>query len=314
MTARLLRGILLFEIIGLAVLYPNLAGRLGAGPALLALPAIFLAIQAALLAPSFLLGVVAASPPPPGIGGARPSAMLGECLAHLAAFAVIMPFASIWMGSDAVGRLPAGRRPVLLVHGYMCNRGFWWWFRRRLRAAGFAVATIDLETPISDIEILADGLLHRIDALRAETGADRVLLVTHSMGGLVARAAIRKAGHDRIARLVTLACPHRGTWLAHVGIGRNAAEMRPGNPWLEALNRHEPPPIPTLTIWSTGDEIVVPQLSSRLAGAREIVVAAIGHVAMGFSSEVLDRVAADLAIDAADDTRPAAPLTDAGRA
>lgn len=309
MMARLLRGILLFEFIGFALLFPTLADRLGAGPAALALPVIVLAAQAVLLAPGFALAVLRASPRPAGVGGPRPSAMVVEWLAGLAAFALVMPFAGLWMGSDAVGRLPAGRRPVLLVHGYMCNRGFWWWFRRRLRAKGHAVATLDLETPISDIDTLADGLLRRIDALLAETGADRVLLVTHSMGGLVARAALRKAGPDRVARFVTLSGPHHGTLLAHAGIGRNAAQMRPQSPWLAALNAAPPAPIPTLTIWSTGDEIVVPQDSSRLAGAREIVVPAIGHVAMGFSPRVLELVAADLARDAG-----APPLTDADHA
>src|SRR5439155_6766729 len=49
--------------------------------------------------------------------------------------------------------------------------------------------------------------------------AKRVNLVAHSLGGLDARYAISKLGlHDRVASLVTLGTPHRGTPVADFGI------------------------------------------------------------------------------------------------
>jgi len=306
MLAWLLRGILGLEAIAVAYFWSGAVERCGpAGGPLLA-AAVFLGIPALLLALAYAISSRAASPRPPGIGRTTVAAVIGEWAAFVVAFAVVMPFPGLFMGSDAVGRLPAGRRPVLLVHGYMCNRGFWWWMRRALRARGHAVATVTLETPFSDIETLADGLDRRIDALLAETGADRVALVTHSMGGLVARALMRRRGTDRIARFVTLGGPHHGTVIARLGHGRNGRQMEPGNPWLADLNRTETTEVPTLTIWSCGDEIVAPQATSRLAGAREAVLPALGHVAMVLSPRVRDLLLADLAGDAG--------LTGAGRA
>jgi triacylglycerol lipase len=295
MTAWVLRGFLIVEIAVLAWIHPTLAAAVGGTTAVAMLLAGFVALHGLLLLPAYAIAVLGASPRPPGVGGPTFAGFLTEWIGFVLAFALIMPFERAWMGSDAVGRLPAGRRPVLLVHGYMCNRGFWWWIRRRLRARGFAVATVTLETSFSDIEILADRLIERIAALIAETGADRVLLVTHSMGGLVVRAALRKAGWERIGCFTTLGGPHHGTVTARLGLGRNARQMEPGNAWLAELNRVEVTEVPTHTIWSTGDEIVVPQATSRLAGARETVIAPTGHVAMAFSPRILDLVAADLA-------------------
>ncbi len=300
----LLRGLLAIEISAVVMFQPAPASEWGPAVAIAAAAGLFLVLQAVMLLPVYAVAVIAGSPRPAGIAGPTIGGFLAEWLGFVLAFVVIMPFERVWMGSDAIGPLPAGRRPVLLVHGYMCNRGFWWWMRRALRGRGHAVATVTLETPFSDIEILADRLNERIDALLAETGAATVSLVTHSMGGLVARALMRRHGTDRIARFVTLGGPHHGTVIARLAHGRNGLQMEPGNPWLSQLNEVEVTDVATTTIWSAGDEIVVPQATSRLAGARETVVAAMGHVAMAFSPQIRDLVAAELAADLAPGVRP----------
>ena len=50
-----------------------------------------------------------------------------------------------------------------------------------------------------------------IDRARRLAGADQVVLVAHSMGGLVARSYIQSSGYrGDVARLITLGTPHRG--------------------------------------------------------------------------------------------------------
>jgi pimeloyl-ACP methyl ester carboxylesterase len=224
----------------------------------------------------------------PGGGLARVArGIVGEWLAFLAVFVVFQPFDRWWMGSDAIGRVDGRRPPVLLVPGYACNRGQWWWLRRHLRARGLAVATINLEPPLADIDDFA-GLLHRrIEALLTETGADRVTLVAHSMGGLVLRAYLRRHGCARISMLITLGSPHHGTVIARFGAGRAARQMEPGSDWLRQLGDRESFAVPVLSLWGGIDEIVVPQDSSRLAGTRETAFAALGHLALLFSPAVL---------------------------
>ncbi len=221
-------------------------------------------------------------------------AALYECGAVALTYVIIMPFERWWLGADRVGRLAPGRVPVLLVHGYLCNRGLWWWMRRRLRELGAAVATINLEPPFGDIERFAEQLHIRIEALLEETGGDRLVLVGHSMGGLVSRAYLRRYGSTRVAKLITLASPHHGTRMARFDLGFDARQMEPNHPWIQELARNEPVPVPTLSIWSLGDEFVVPAESSRLAGAREQVLPTIGHLSLVLAPTVVDAMRAEL--------------------
>lgn len=257
----------------------------------------FLALHLGVVVVSFAVSRRHAFKAPPELTPDLPTAVLivlREWLAHLVLFALIQPFERLWMGTDAAGRPAPGRIPVLLIHGYMCNRGVWWWLHRRLKAAGFVVATINLEPPFGGIDEFADPLQSRIEALCTDTGAGQVVLIGHSMGGLVARAYLRKHGPARIAKLVTLASPHQGTWLARYGPGRNAREMEPDSAWIRAISMADPR-VPMLTVWTPTDNYVAPQDSSRLAGAREEIVPAHGHLAMLLSPAVLEILIAELA-------------------
>lgn len=221
--------------------------------------------------------------------------ILGELLALFTTFVVIQPFERWWMGPETVAGAAPGRVPILLVHGYLCNRGLWWWLRRRLRARQFAVATINLEPVFAGLDELAARLSDRIDALLVQTGAKKVVLVSHSTGGLVCRAYLQQHGVARVAGLVTLATPNQGTQIARLGRGRNARQMEPDSQWLQRLNARPPPAIPTASIWTLDDEILAPPESGRLPGARETVLNGLGHMAMVFSPRVLACIEAQLA-------------------
>ena len=301
MIARWLCGWLAAEvlIVALAVGWAARAGLLHPAGAVGAAIVGFLVLASVPIAGAYLVALVCArrTPGVPYAGLARRTlAVLGEWLAYLALFVVIQPLARLWMGGDAVGRLAPGQVPVLLVHGFFCNRGFWWWLRRSLRARRFAVATIDLEPPFAGIDRFADQLHTRIEALLAETGAGRVVLIGHSMGGLAARAYLQRHGAGRVERLVTLGSPHHGSRMACLGVGTNAREIRPNSAWLRALNA-QPLSVPALSVWSTDDEFVIPRDSSRLPGARQEVVSALGHLAKAFSPRIRAILIAELTPD-----------------
>lgn len=249
-----------------------------------------LLVNAQIVAVTYGFALSCAYAPPPALGATAwgtAKAAAREWLATFVLFVLIQPFERWWMGPEALGPRRSGAPPLLLIHGYLCNRGVWWWLRRGLRAQGRAVATIDLEPPLGSIETLAEVLDARLRALTAETGAEKVVLVGHSMGGLAARAHLRRHGKARVARLVTLGTPHHGTQLARIGLGHNAREMVPGSPWIRELNAAGPPPVQTLSVWSARDNYIAPQDSSRLAGAREVVLPTLGHLSMLFSPRVL---------------------------
>jgi len=190
--------------------------------------------------------------------------------------------------------------PVLLVHGYGCNSGYWGYLMPRLERNRISHASIDLEPVGGPIDGYVPALQRAVEELCAATGAPQVAIVAHSMGGLVARAWMRAHGSARVARLITLGTPHHGTSLANFGPGANAAQMRrrggAANDWLRALGASEDAARRALitSIFSHHDNIVSPQTSSVLEGARNIALGGVGHVALGCNGRVLDTVMEEL--------------------
>jgi pimeloyl-ACP methyl ester carboxylesterase len=191
-------------------------------------------------------------------------------------------------------------RPVILLHGVLVNDGVWFGFRRRLVSQGMrGVYTINYGPPYADIERFAAQLAAKIDRVCAATGAQRVVLVGHSMGGLVSRVYLRRHGAARVARLVTIGTPHHGSVLAWIFPGRSLEQMRPGNAWLTELNRDEasPPPVPITSIWSRHDSMVAPQASSEIARASNIAIVGVGHNALLADRGVAALVAGEVGQD-----------------
>src|ERR671920_1626255 len=81
----------------------------------------------------------------------------------------------------------AARTPVLLVHGLVDNRSVFAVMRRSLRRRGFAqVCSWNYSPRLRDVESTAATLGRHVERVCEETGHDRVHVVGHSLGGLVA--------------------------------------------------------------------------------------------------------------------------------
>ncbi len=225
--------------------------------------------------------------------------LLGEYLAFIVHFVLVLPFERLWMPAD---RLLPGRPTVLLVHGYGCSRGVWWFIRRRLEAAGYNVASVSLVPPYTSVGKLVPQLHARIEAVIAAAGVQQLTLIAHSMGGLVSRSYLARHGIARVNRLITLATPHQGSEIARIGIGRNAREMEPGSQWLHDLGV-EPVKIPFVSVRTPHDNYVMPQDNQRLPEARDVELPGIGHLALLLS----ERTAA-LLIELCTEPLPRRPL------
>ncbi|MBI1320547.1 MAG: alpha/beta fold hydrolase [Candidatus Hydrogenedens sp.] len=191
---------------------------------------------------------------------------------------------------------PDSSMPILCVHGYVCNGAYWIPLKPALRAAGFHnLYTINMDPTFGSIEDFARQVAARVDAIRQETGAEKVALIGHSMGGLVSRCYVQHHGGDaHVSRIITLGTPHHGTVTAKSGPGEDARQMIPGNAWLTALNAEEPKPVPITSIWSTHDNIIAPQDSSVLPHADNLRLKGIGHLELSASVPVQQAVVAAL--------------------
>ena len=174
-----------------------------------------------------------------------------------------------------------GRTPVVMVHGYLSNRALWAPMVRWLEARGVErIYAPNYKSVFSTVERGVEELHAEIERIAAG-GAHRVVLVCHSMGGLIARRYIQLHGEKRVARLVMIASPHHGTMLSRFGIGQHARQMERGSSFLEAMTRAEeekPPTMPALSIYSVHDNLVSPQDTSRLPWARNLAVTGVGHL------------------------------------
>lgn len=254
------------------------------------------AIPVALATVYFVLAWVFRTPRPPEhrIGYAASARLLAN---EVAAIALSWPRMALfrWLIRDPPPAPAAA--PVILLHGVLCNAGVWRGLGAYLAERDIApVYTLTVGPPLASIEDFSEQLAARVDAVLAATTADRVALVGHSMGGLVARAYLRRYGTAKIAFVMTLGTPHHGSVHAWLFPGTSLAQLRPGNPWLAELNRSEgdPTPFRFVSLWSWHDSMVAPQASSRLAAAVNIELDGIGHNALLCDRRIFECVATEL--------------------
>ena len=176
----------------------------------------------------------------------------------------------------------AGRRGVLLIHGFVCNRGIWNDWLRRLHAAGVPFVALDLEPVFGSIDDCIASVEEAVRRIERATGRAPVV-VAHSMGGLVLRRWWAEHGDDaRIHHAITIASPHHGTWLARFAFSRNARQLRQRCGWLQALAEREPFGRYRRFTCFHGhcDNIVFPASSATLEGADNRHLPGVAHVAM----------------------------------
>jgi pimeloyl-ACP methyl ester carboxylesterase len=303
MLARVLGGLLAAELLLYALVSAWLYTAIGLTPFACGLLAAVIAVAArlAIVAATFTLAHLYRGPSGRGAGLSAPEFLRLfwlEFLAFTALFTLLQPLERWFTPRANPGNRPPGKIPVLFVHGIYCNAAVWWYVRRHLQARGLdGTFAIDLEPPFGDIDDYAGQLARRIEEVCAATSSSHIVVIGHSMGGLVARACLQKfAGPDRIAKLITLGSPHHGSGLAYWGVGRHARQMRPGSSWLQALNRDEskPPRAPIVSIFTRHDNFVAPQESSVLAHATNVPLAGIAHLSLLFSSVVAGHLYAEI--------------------
>jgi hypothetical protein len=198
---------------------------------------------------------------------------------------------------DVLDGAQHGKRGVVFLHGFVCNRGFWAPWMQRLAGSGHAMVALNLEPVFGSIDAYADSIESAVVAVERATGL-APLLVCHSMGGLAARAWLRAyRGDARVHRVVTIGSPHHGTWLARFGHLPNTRQMRRGGPWLQQLEQDEAQrQLPPFTCWrSHCDNIVFPTETAMLPGADNRLVQGPAHVELGFHPQVVDATLALLA-------------------
>lgn len=187
----------------------------------------------------------------------------------------------------------AEKPPVLLVHGYMMRGWTMLYLKNRLKKDGWnQVYTWSYIPPFKNIPYYANQLKDKVNNILSETSQPKIVLICHSMGGLLARHYISHLNEkSNVQKLITLGTPHKGTRLWSFTYTPCGLEMRPGSDFLKKL-RVIPPTIKTLSIYSSFDEIVLPYTSSQLKGKNILnkEFDNLGHMRLIFSPQVYEEI------------------------
>jgi triacylglycerol lipase len=262
-------------------------------PALWAVPGVAVAGYAAVLAAEFWLlqrSYDRADVDRPGFAQLS-RAWIAEVLGAPRVFLWRQPFRAA-AKPDHLPDAAKGRRGVVFVHGFFCNRALWNPWMARLRDAGVPFIAVNLEPLFGSIDDYSPVIDAAVRELEHATALAPVI-VAHSMGGLAVRAWLgaRTAG-ERLHRLVTIATPHAGTRMARQGFGANILQMQPGSVWLARLQADEPSILRQrfVCFWGHCDNIVFPTRNATVAGADNRHLPATPHVQMVYHPAVIDEV------------------------
>jgi triacylglycerol lipase len=171
----------------------------------------------------------------------------------------------------------AAKDPVVIVPGFttgpIISVGYLP-LKARLEAAGYDVTLLVYpDYGLGDISDNAARLRNTVNSVKARTGASKVDLVAHSMGGLVSRDYIKNlGGSSSVDALIMMGTPNYGTSLASLAtlvncVGIDACEqMSVGSSYLNALNAGDDTigNVKYTSIATVTDEIVFPYSTSFL--------------------------------------------------
>jgi triacylglycerol lipase len=201
-----------------------------------------------------------------------------------------------------MGDVVAAGTPIILVHGLVDNRSIFTLLRRALRRRGFGrVMTLNYSPFTQDIRAIAHQLAQLVEKTCEETGYERVHVVGHSLGGVIARYYVQRLGGDaRVHTLCTLGSPHSGTITARLLPQKVVRQLRPGSDLMTELA--EPAPgVRTrfVAFWSDLDQLVIPKRSARIDHpdllARNVLLRGVGHMSLPIDGRVVREIAAVLA-------------------
>ncbi|MBU6446274.1 MAG: alpha/beta fold hydrolase, partial [Verrucomicrobia bacterium] len=187
------------------------------------------------------------------------------------------------------------KQPILLVHGYLNHGSVWLLFKRHLQRKGLGpIYTINLGHPFRSIRFYAERVKAKAEDIALETGRKDLILIGHSMGGLVSSLyATCLAPPNTVTDVITIGSPLNGTPMARVGIGPNAREMQPSSALVQEVRAKmaQRPDIRFFHLATKSDQLVIPGTSAVIPEHRNFIFEDLGHASMLYSRRASDQIA-----------------------
>lgn len=237
---------------------------------------------------------------------ARRDVHLLATIARDAAVRALLALASPFERWTASPRPPSrravrGRPPVLLVGDVGAPSAGMVALARSLEARGVPVAWVAPLSPDGTaLAERAEHLVAHLNLLQQATGAPKIDVVAHGIGGLAVATALRHLdAASRIRRVITLGTPWHGTRGRLFVPEPLRSEILPGAHQLDHLAE---PPVPVTAIWSPDDPTVLPGSSASPTTAVAVRIEGLAHW------DMLASAMAFRAVHAALEAPPTGPL------
>ena len=219
-----------------------------------------------------------------------------------------------------ISNVEAAGTPILLVHGIVSNRSIFTLLRRGLTRRGFSnVFAMNYLTVANDVRAAAARLSVEVERIVEESGFERIHIIGHSLGGLIARYYVTRLGGDgRVHTLISLGTPHSGSYAAYTVPTTLMQQMRPNSHLMRELDR----PVRGcrtrfISYWSDSDWAIHPQRNAALRhpdlGARNVKLHGAGHLTLPMLGEVVHGISTALAHLDADGTTVTSGVTPLAR-
>ena len=175
--------------------------------------------------------------------------------------------------------------PILFVHGWKGSSSNWTTMIERFEKDGWPKEDLNnwtYNTAQSNVTTAKEEATKVTEILK-KTGATKVDLISHSMGGLSTRYYVKNlGGESTVEDWVSLGGPNHGTEVANLCPETSCLEMRIGSTFLNELNAGDETPgaVHYGTWWSPCDEFIKPVESVILTGATNTKTECISHLAL----------------------------------
>jgi triacylglycerol lipase len=213
---------------------------------------------------------------------------------RLAALAATVVTGAAMSLAPATAATAALGTPVIFVHGYTGNASNWTTALSVFRAGGFTrLYTYEYNWAGSN-QVSAAGLRAFVDSVRRQTGASKVAIVNHSMGGLVTRWYLEElGGSPNVSHVASIAGANHGTTFAGACLFNiSCVEMYPGSLFLlDLAGGDETPGDARYGTWySPCDGVIIPYTSTPLGGATNTLVSCQTHIGFLTDTTVLTQI------------------------